>query len=285
MPVEQRLRVNDIEIAVWEWPGHDPAILFSHATGFHGRCWDQVIARLPGRHCYAIDARGHGRSSKPAPPYQWRNFGLDLAEVVSAIGLRGAVGVGHSMGAHAITLAAALQPDAFSALLLLDPIIRSKASYTGSSQRFQFAAKRRNNWASAEEMFERFEKRPPFDTWDRAVLRDYCDYGLAPNGDGFVLACAPETEASIYENSPTPEANIYPEIATIQIPVHVVRSAKSMDLANPESPPTAPDLAARFAHGSDLLLLGHSHFIPMEAPEMTAHWTADILASERAPAL
>jgi pimeloyl-ACP methyl ester carboxylesterase len=285
MPVERRSQVNNVEIAVWEWPGDEPAVFFCHATGFHARCWDQVIAQLPGRHCYAIDARGHGHSSKLAPPYHWRDFGYDAASVVSQLGLSSALGVGHSMGGHAVTLAAALRPDAFSGLLLLDPIIRAKNSYTGPSQRFQFAAKRRNNWSSAEEMFQRFSNRPPFDAWDRGVLRDYCDYALAPNGDRFVLACAPETEASIYENSPQPDSNIYAEITAIQIPVHVVRSAKATDLAHPDSPPAAPDLAASFAHGTDLCLPNHSHFIPMEAPSLVARWIADILASQRAPAL
>src|SRR5712675_2409325 len=64
MPVEHRFPVNGIEIALWEWPGADPAVFFCHATGFHARCWDQVVAHLPARHCYAIDARGHGHSSK-----------------------------------------------------------------------------------------------------------------------------------------------------------------------------------------------------------------------------
>jgi len=123
-------------------------------------------------------------------------------------------------------------------------------------------------------MFERFEKRPPFEAWDPKVLRDYCEYGLLPDGDGFVLACPPEIEAGIYENSPAPESNIYAEIATIQIPVHVVRAGKQLDPANfMGSSPTAADLASNFAHGTDLVA-EQSHFIPMEAPALTAQWIA-----------
>ena len=274
MPVEHRFAVNGNEIALWEWPGEEPAVFFCHATGFHARCWDQIIAQLPGRHCYAIDARGHGHSSKPAPPYRWRNFGEDVAAIASQLNLADAVGVGHSMGGHSVTLAAALCPGAFSSLLLLDPVIRNRNEYVGPWTQAQFVAKRRNRWASPQEMFARFENRQPFQTWDRKVLRDYCEYGLLPSGDGFVLACPPEIEAGIYENSPAPESNIYPEIATIQIPVHVVRSGKQLDPANfMGSSPTAPGLASNFAHGTDLLT-DHSHFIPMEAPALTAQWIA-----------
>ena len=264
-----------MDLALWEWPGTGPAIFFCHATGFHARIWDQVIAALPGRHCYAIDARGHGHSSKPSPPYRWRNFGEDVAAIASELNLARAIGVGHSMGGHSVTLASALRPEAFSALLLLDPVIRDKNEYVGPWTQAQYVAKRRNRWASPQEMFDRFENRQPFDAWDRNVLRDYCDYGLLPDGDGFVLACPPEIEAGIYENSPAPESNIYPEIARIQIPVHIVRAGKQLDPANfMAQSPTAPGLAASFANATDLSDKAHSHFIPMEAPALTAQWIA-----------
>src|SRR5580693_5159366 len=277
MPLESRIPVNGVELALWEWPGQDPAVFFCHATGFHGRCWDQVIARLPGRHCYAIDTRGHGRSSKPAPPYLWRNFGEDAAEIASMLGLVGAIGVGHSMGGHAVTLAAALRPEVFSSLLLLDPVIRPRDGYVGAWRESHFVAKRRNRWASPQEMFDRFKDRAPFAAWDRAVLRDYCDYGVLPDGDGFVLACPPHIEASVYENSPMPASNIYPEIDSIRIPVRVVRSVKPVDPADIMSrSPTASDLASNFAHGADICVAEYSHFIPMEGPEFVAKLIGDL---------
>lgn len=278
-PVESRAFVNGVDIAVWEWPGNGRPILFCHAASFHARIWDQVIAHLPGRHCYAFDVRGHGRSSKPAPPYHWRNFGADVAEVAATLGLSEAIGVGHSVGGHAVTLGAARRPDAFAALLLIDPVILSEDRYRGPWTKAQFVAKRRNQWTSPEEMFESFVNRAQFQAWDPAVLRDYCQYGLIPAGEGFILACPPEIEASLYEHSPAVESNIYPEIATIQIPVHVVRAGRSLDPTNVMgTSPTAPDLAQSFARGADSCLADLSHFIPMESPELTAKLVADMLA-------
>jgi len=276
--------VNGVEIVLWEWPGEGRPVLFFHAAGFHARIWDQVIARLPGTQlCYAFDARGHGHSSKPAPPYAWRDFGADAAAMAGWLGLSGALGVGHSLGGHAVTLAAALRPGAFARLLLIDPVIRPKDQYTGPWMAAQFVRKRRNRWTSPEQMFESFVGRPPFDAWDRGVLRDYCQLGLLPDGEDYgadyILACPPEIEASIYEASPAVDSNIYPEIGTITIPVHVVRAGRFRDPANVMgSSPTAPDLAASFAHGVDTCLAEHSHFIPMEAPEFTAKLIADTLA-------
>lgn len=268
------IEVNGAKIAYWEQPGAEPAIVLCHATSFHGRCWDRVTARIAGQRSIAMDLRGHGLSAKPAPPIPWRDFGMDVAALCRQLGLRGAIGVGHSMGGHSVTLAAALAPEAFSRLILLDPVIVPEAAYTGPVAEPHFARKRRNRWPSWQEMLERFRTRSPFDRWDEKVLRDYCEYGLlvAPDSDGFVLACSPEVEGAIYEYSRARESNIYPEIATIRIPVTILRSERtqlpgaSMDML---ASLTARDLAAKFADAEDQVV-EYSHFIPMEAPAFVA---------------
>jgi lipase len=267
-----------MELAVWDWPGELPAILFCHATGFHARIWDQVIAHLPGHRCLAFDMRGHGRSSKPPPPYDWRNLGSDVAALAECLGLAGAIGVGHSLGGHSVTLASALRPAAFSALVLFDPVIRPKDEYGKAWDKTSFVRKRRNQWASAQEMFERFENRPPFDSWDRQVLRDYCDHALQAADVGYVLACPPDIEVSIFENSHAAESNIHAEIATIRIPVHVVRAGLPDPAHLMGESLTAPDLAGSFALGADTCLTEYSHFIPMEAPALAAKFVADAVA-------
>lgn len=268
-----KLKVNGLELALWEWAGTGPPALFVHATGFHGRCWDEVVRRLPGRRAIAVELRGHGRSAKPAPPYAWRDVGSDVAEVVRALNLRGAVGVGHSMGGHSIVVAAAQVPDAFSSLLLVDPVIFPREVY-GQPQRddSSYIRKRRNDWASPEEMFERFRPRPPFSQWRIEAVRDYCEYGLLPRDGRFVLACPPEIEASIYAASNAAEANPYGLLPRIEQPVTVMRGGIpwNMDKFDLAASPAAPDLASHFRRGRDVLLEGRSHYIPMETPELVA---------------
>lgn len=263
---------NCVTLALWEWPGDGPPLVFVHATGFHGRCWDEIIRHMPGQHCLAVDMRGHGRSDKPEPPYPWRAFGEDLAALLRAHNIRDAVGVGHSMGGHSVTLAAALVPNAFARLVLLDPVILSPELYTGPHPVEHFAARRRNRWASPEEMIARFAPRPPFNRWQPAVLHDYCTYGLlpAPDGDGYTLACPPDVEADVYRHST--DANIYGEIAQVHVPVTVARMGQptTLDTWNMDGSPTAPDLAAAFPRGRDIHIPEHTHFLPMEAPERVA---------------
>jgi len=260
------------ELAVWEWSGEDPPFLFAHATGFHGRCWDRIIRMFPERRCLALDARGHGRSSGLELPYHWRIFGHDMAAVAEHWNLQDAVGIGHSSGGHTTVQAAALRPRTYRALLLLDPTIFPPEYYGTEPLDAAFTLRRRNVWASPDEMFDRFKDRLPFARWRPEILRDYCEFGVLPQNEQFVLACTPAVEASIYENSKAAASNIYAEVAQVEQPVVVMRAGTerkpgTFDMA---ASPTASDLASRFAHGRDIVLPEVSHFIPMERPERVA---------------
>lgn len=190
--------------------------------------------------------------------------------VAKELGLRGAIGVGHSMGGHAMALAAALEPEAFSRLLLADPVIMPPDRYDGSDNHVEFIERRRARWKSPAEMYERFCSRPPFSAWKQDILRDYCEYGLLPDGDEYVLACAPAIEAAIYQRSNWPSADISAELSQIEAPATVLRSAKFMtrehfDLS---ASATDPQLASRMPNAEDVYLQNSSHFIPMEHPEL-----------------
>ena len=253
-----------------------------HATGFHARCWDGVIrAMAQSMHVIAVDQRGHGRSAKAAP-YNWAEFGADAAAFVEALDLDGIIGVGHSMGGHAIVQAAGAHPNRFRALLLVDPVILDPGAYAASvsfgSAQTHPVARRRNRWASPEEMFERFRNRHPFSLWVPEVLMDYCRFGLVRDGDGFVLRCPPNVEAAIYTGSAG--RDIRETIYRLNHPVVVLRAkartlperagtpdARAMDFT---ASPTWPGLAAAFANGRDVHRTDLTHFMPMQAPELVA---------------
>jgi lipase len=271
-PALTMVHANGMDIAAWVWPGANPPLLFAHATGFHGRAWDAIARRLPGRRRIAVEVRGHGRSSKPEPPYLWRDFGRDIVAVAEALGVRDALGVGHSMGGHSTVCAAALRPETYSALLLIDPTIMPRDLYGTAPPDASYIKKRRNVFPSAEAMIERFQDRLPFSRWHPQVLRDYCKFGILPRGDEFVLACPPDIEASIYHESRVSASNIYPEIERIRQPVTVIRAGKTREpgVFDLSTSPTAPDLAAHFPNGRDMVFADCTHYIPMEAPDRVA---------------
>ena len=271
-----------LELAVWEWPGEDPPLLFAHATGFHGRCWGEIARRFPMHRRLAIEFHGHGRSSKPAPPYFWPSFAADLTAISEALGIRDAIGIGHSMGGHSIVEAAVLRPATFRTLVLIDPTIWPAERYGSAPFDASFIRRRKAIFTSPEEMWHRFHARLPFTRWNPRSLRDYCQFALLPSDGHFVLACPPEIEASIYEHSMHATSNLYTGIPAVTRPVLVMRCGVPYrpGVFNLNASPTAPDLAAHFRNGRDLLLSDHNHYIPMEAPELVADWIARYVALE-----
>lgn len=289
VPHERRLRVNGIELTIFEWgigfkERGDPVVL-AHATGFHARCWDRMIPLLGARRVVAIDARGHGRSEKTFP-VRWAEFGRDMAGVVDALDLHNVVGVGHSMGGHAMVEAAAARPKRFRRLVLIDPVIGAPEEYADGERLTERlrgmqhpTAKRRNHWASADEMFERFKDRPPFASFDRGVLRDYCDYGLLPNpeGRGLVLACPPAFEAAVYMAS-RGNRGIYDSVRAVTVPVLVVRAMEApreRGMMDFRYSPTFPGLVRHFPRAREIYLPERTHFLPLEDPPLVARYIVD----------
>ncbi|MBW2295360.1 MAG: alpha/beta hydrolase [Deltaproteobacteria bacterium] len=288
-PAEHRIRVNGVELAYFEWGaeirGELPSILMVHATGFHARVWDQVIHRLGPRHVISVDQRGHGRSEK-VPITDWRPMGRDLSELVAELGLENAIGVGHSMGGHAITEAAAARPGAFERLVLIDPVIVSPDDYGAGGWKLDLSgdephptAKRKNEFASVQAMIDRFKDRAPYSRFDPAALRDYCEFGLLPaaTGSGFTLACPPQIEASIYMTSRS-NPGVYDSIRMLDIPVMILRAKRpppDRDVMDFSSSPTWPGLVGEFRHGKEIYLPENSHFLPMEAPDLVARYVLE----------
>lgn len=285
-PREATLTTDELSLTYFEWgKPSDPTVLLVHATGFHARCWDQVVARLPKDvHVLAPDMRGHGRSDEVAP-YNWASFGRDLQAFATALDIRDAIGVGHSMGGHCVTQLAGERTECFRELLLLDPVIFEPEAYvTNSDQGFATAeehpvARRRERWDSWQDMQASLAGKGTFGLWDPQVFEDYCRYGVLPvvdengAGDGVRLACPAIVEASVYLGSS--ETDVHQLIPNIRIPVTVLRAPPrdpgSVELDFSKSP-TVPDLASRFVQAQDVLLAELTHFIPMQAPELVADY-------------
>jgi pimeloyl-ACP methyl ester carboxylesterase len=280
-PVESRVRVSNVELCCFEWGAarrDEGTVLLAHATGFHARCWDTVVAKLGSRHVIAVDQRGHGRSDN-VQITDWSALASDLAELVEALDLQQVTGVGHSMGGHAMVGAAALAEARFERLVLIDPVISSPESYAEGGwalpdgNEVHPTAKRKNDFTSAAEMIGRFRERHPFSLFEPQALADYCTHGLvpAPDGDGLVLACPPRVEASVYMTSRT-NPGIHEQARSLSIPVTILRAAppEARAVMDFGVSPTWPDLVHEFQNGHDVLLAHLSHFIPMQDPGVVA---------------
>ena len=100
-----------------------PVLLFSHATGFHGRAWEPMASLLCNRfHCVSLDLRGHGMSElPPGVGLAWSGMADDVVAALSSERLPPGpvLGIGHSMGGAALVLAAARRPGRVSIAVAL----------------------------------------------------------------------------------------------------------------------------------------------------------------------
>src|SRR5262247_2687808 len=82
-----------------DWGSGQP-IVFSHGWPLTADAWDDQMVFLASRgyRCIAHDRRGHGRSSQPWDGNEMNTYADDLAALVKALDLQGAIHVGHSTG-------------------------------------------------------------------------------------------------------------------------------------------------------------------------------------------
>ena len=121
-----RIAVGSVTLAVEQWPGPVPAPAGSAIVCIHGLtanhvCWASVADVLsPAHRLIAYDLRGRGESDKPARGYSLAHHGEDLEGLLDHFGLRKAVLIGHSLGAHIALRFAATRPARVSKLVLVD---------------------------------------------------------------------------------------------------------------------------------------------------------------------
>jgi pimeloyl-ACP methyl ester carboxylesterase len=106
--------------------GYGPqTILFVHGFQASGRIWQLVCQELPHDlyRMIAVDNRGAGQTDAPADEsaYGVQPFAEDLFGLVSSLGLRDLILVGHSMGGATAMQFAVDRPQVVRALVLVDP--------------------------------------------------------------------------------------------------------------------------------------------------------------------
>ena len=276
-PRHYEIALEEVSLKVHEWAGQGDPVLLLHATGFHSRCWDQVVQRLPGLHIYAVDLRFHGQSGA-AGEVDWKIMANDIEQLIEKLDLRQILGVGHSIGGYLIARVAAGRSERFRALVLIDPVIfapdhyRQHAHLADVDPATHPVSRRKNQWRDSAEMFERFQARPPFNRWQAAVLRDYCNYALeeVPGESFYELACDPLHEAAIYLSQAGNE-DIHELLAALEIPVTLMRAAaRADDAVDFSTSPTWSALASHLPDCREIYLPQMSHFIPMEDPQRVA---------------
>ncbi|KAI9513482.1 Alpha/beta hydrolase fold-1 [Russula earlei] len=247
--------------------GDAVTLVLAHATSFHKELWEPFLEDLYDqtttsprhnspvpkiRDAWAIDCPNHGDSavlnektllSGYTPVFTWEEYAQATHLILNGFGKgidvdfksRNLVGIGHSMGASAIVLAAAIHPFvSWSSVILLEPMFIGP-SYFQSSGKFleEGAVKRRDVWSSREEAHENFRERS-FKSWDPRLIDLFVRYGLRElptaihpeKTQGVTLKCTKVQESASYvENHGRMKSQRFLPTLCKEVPTHVIFGA------------------------------------------------------------
>jgi len=258
-----------------------PVLLFSHATGLHGRVFEPMASFLNDRfRCVSLDLRGHGMSELPPEAgLAWSGMADDVLAALRSEGFPvGPLhGICHSMGGAALVLAASQRTGAFQSLWLYEPAIfptEGGLLLGGDNPMSAAAARRRDRFDSLDQAYENYRSKAPFNQLHPDALKAYVDGGFSSSSDGSVsLRCRPSTEAEVFRLAPVSGA--WGGLARLDIPVAVV--AGHLDEVGPGT--FASAIADALPRGVLVERPRLGHFGPLEDPiamaEDVCAWVED----------
>jgi pimeloyl-ACP methyl ester carboxylesterase len=207
--------------ATRDFGGSGPDLLFVHGTGHNLEVWSPLAERLRGQfRMVAFDLRGHGQTPEEStdPEQYWR----DLGGLVSAMGLRRPLLVGHSTGGYAVSAYAAAVGEC-SGIVVLDGFVldgrktpeEAKGWYLPREQLWDLF---RYGWVASGNDMERYigevcSKAP--EDWlnagvDPALVGAFTRRSFVQRGGRFVRRPSMEEIAAV--SLPDPAQPIYPAI-------------------------------------------------------------------------
>ncbi|WP_419900402.1 alpha/beta fold hydrolase [Roseomonas sp. USHLN139] len=248
-----------------------PPLLWGHANGFATGSYPALLAGLARDHdLWAWDARGHGESSLPegvplAAAVALDRLAADARQLAQAV--RDATGAwprgaAHSFSGLAMLRAGVPWPDLtlFEPPLMTPALLERPAIREAMRQRVAATLFRRRLWDGPAQLFARLRPHPAYALIGDAALQAHAAALLRPEGSGWRLRCAPETEAAIYEA--VGNAATFESLPGVAVPCRFVASdTEAGDWLRGVQP-----LAAAACGGQALVLPGTTHFLPLENP-------------------
>jgi pimeloyl-ACP methyl ester carboxylesterase len=264
-------RQRDARGVPWlDFGGRGPTLHFAHANGYPPGAYRALLEDLAGDHrVFAVSHRPLWSAGRPeAELKHWDRVAEDLIAFLDGLGGGPVIGAGHSLGATSTMFAALRRPDLFRALVLVDPVFvtPAAAAFLALAPRSAVnrvpvvgaALRRREAFASVDEAFDYYRRKPVFEGLSDAALRDYVEAALRPDGQGLRLAYPREWEAQLYRTVPW----VWHRLGGVTMPVLGLRGARSGTLM-----PSSFRRWRRLQPHADLQEVpGCGHLAPLELP-------------------
>lgn len=250
-------------------------LLFLHASGYPPDSYRPLLDLLRrDMEVWPLELRPLNPSSHPGTFRQWGELADEVIAEVEGKGQVPCHGVGHSLGAVVLLLAAYRRPDLFKGVVLLDPVLLPLWVYTLGAvlpvcwleRHAPLAARalrRRDHWPDRDSAWRQLRSRKVFRGIPDAEFGAMLDGMLGPDPVGGLRLRFPKAwEARIYGTPTWP----YTALLRLQVPLCLVRGEHSDTLSR-----GIWRLIGLLRPGARLVDLPETgHLLPLERPAEVA---------------
>ena len=138
---ESRLQLSNRYINYVQGPDNGSPLLLIHGISGWWRDWASVASQFAYNwSVYAVDLRGHGKSSWTPDGYHWRSYAIDQIEFIERVIGEPSFVVGHSLGGATAIGLNAERSDLVRAAVYEDPPLFLHRRWKGNHFKSSFAA-------------------------------------------------------------------------------------------------------------------------------------------------
>ena len=176
------------------------------------------------------------------------------------------------MGGATMVMVDMMRPGLLSGMVLIEPVvIPPHFRVPAESSLALKAAVRRPTFPSRKAAAESYRSKPLFRRWHEDAFSGYLEGGLVPHADGVALACHPEVESAVFAAST--ETVVYGRLDELSAPIRLLIT----DYPGPLEA-VMDALEGRLPNTKTSFMLGQTHMVVMERPDLVATEIADFLA-------
>jgi 3-oxoadipate enol-lactonase len=233
--------------------GQGRPVVFIHGIGWDHQMWLPLQKELSARYRVIVgDGRGHGRSDKPAGPYEIEQFADDWYGALMQLDVQNACVIGFSLGGRIAQAFVTRYPEMVSALMLACTTGRRNAESKANTEK-RISETLKNGGVAAARWAAKMIFAEQYAAAEPERIEEFIQWRGSMDQNALV-----ETARAGARFDATDQ------LKTIEAPVQVVLGEADM-LTKPDA---VKDLWAACPAGTELIgVPGAGHMLPVEQPE------------------
>lgn len=277
---EQRIKLNGKNAKYYNIknPTASQTAHFYGGNGFALGVYEPLLSDLAQHlNITALTMRGEWYD-KPTADKMTREEDADvLIEFLQKTQDKPIIGIGHSQGATATTMAAAKRPDLFSALYLLEPVTFTNQQgklyslvprmVKMTREPFKSTQVKQADWDSVDGYYQFLRRHTAYKRITDEHLLTYAKNSLeAGQSAELTLRFSPKQEIANYFGTPLIMKPLQQLIADNKVPVQLIIGKPSMFISQ-----QVRQMWDKFVPNEQMTVLNdYGHLLPLEAPELCA---------------